>query len=271
MFKLLEVFHEHADAFKTIASVIAAAISGLWAVFLYFRNSRPSGNADPVSSAAPTTVALISPDIRAALVSPFEELSASNKKLIAKLEAELEINRQQVRVALEILGEKNVAPEMAVTRLREIAERFRNIQPLATEQSIGIARINDLRLDADRALNAGDLDSADSLLARAEIEQNEELDRREIDQAETTARRGDIAMIRLRYDEAAMHYSNAAELTPIRIGPEKKRNYLHQQAQALYRQGFEFGDNEALRSAISLYRQMLTVVTRNNVPIRFWT
>ena len=61
-----------------------------------------------------------------------------------------------------------------------------------------------LKTDAQKAIDAGDLVKADALLADVEMEQGRSLDRFAVNAAETSARRGEIALTRLRYAEAAM-------------------------------------------------------------------
>jgi hypothetical protein len=58
------------------------------------------------------------------------------------------------------------------------------------------------------------LAKADSLLAEAEREESAALDRLALNAAETVARRGKIALTRLRYGEAAQRFAEAAALLP---------------------------------------------------------
>jgi hypothetical protein len=62
----------------------------------------------------------ITPEERAALVRPYEELSETQKKLIARLEADLDLNQRQIRAAFEILGEANVPPEQLTAKLGRV-------------------------------------------------------------------------------------------------------------------------------------------------------
>src|SRR3974377_501800 len=66
---------------------------------------------------------------------------------------------------------------------------------------------------------------------------------------------GGLAMTELHYLEAARLFKEAATLVP--AGHEGERlNYLNAEANALYRQGDEFGDNAAALSAIERYRHL---------------
>jgi len=94
------------------------------------------------------------------------------------------------------------------------------------------------------------------------------LDRLAENKADTAAQRGDIAMTRLRYGEAAKHYADAAAvLASASTGEQKRLDYLNREAEALYQQGDEFGDNAALRAAIDRYRGIINLQPREHVPL----
>jgi hypothetical protein len=184
----------------------------------------------------------VTEEVRAALVRPYEELSETQKKVIVRLEADLELNRRQIRSAFEILGERDVPPERLAAELVEIVERFKALQATALAQPGDDAKIAALKTEAQEAIGAGDLAKADALLANVETEQRRMLDRLAVNRAETSARRGDIALARLRYSEAAQHFANAAAVLPAESTYQDKRiGYLEKEADALYRQGDEFG------------------------------
>jgi len=75
----------------------------------------------------------IPPEQLAALVRVTVDLSETHKKLIAKLEGDLDLNQRQIRAALDILGENNILPESLAAKLVEVAERFKDLRlPIAT-------------------------------------------------------------------------------------------------------------------------------------------
>ncbi|MGA7450609.1 MAG: hypothetical protein WBW73_04810 [Rhodoplanes sp.] len=212
----------------------------------------------------------ITEEQRAALVRPYEELSDTQKKLIALLEAELDLNQRQVRAALDILGERDIPPEHLAAKLVEIAERFKALQATAFAQPDDDARIAGLKAEAQKAIDAGDLAKADALLAEVESEQRRMLDRLAVNAADTSARRGDIALARLRYSEAARHFANAAAVLHAESTYQDQRiGYLEKEADALYRRGDEFGDNGALLAAIERQRSLLNLLPRARVPLEW--
>src|SRR5262252_4659767 len=189
---------------------------------------------------------------------PLEELTVQQRENIVLLKEKLALNERQVRAALGILGENDIPPERLAAKLVEIAERFKDLQATASAQPSDGPKIAALKADAQKAIEAGELAKADTLLADVETEQRRAHDRFAMNEAETSARRGDIALTRLRYAEAAKHFANAAAVFPPNSAHEDKRiGYLEREADALYQQGDEFGDNGALLSAIERCKQLV--------------
>ena len=194
------------------------------------------------------------------------DLSEPQKKLIAKLEGDLDLNQRQIRAALDIVGEANVPPERLAAKLVEFAERFKVLQATASAQPGDGPTIAALKVDVQKAIDTGELAKADALLADVETEQRRARDRLAVNEADTSARRGEIAFTRLRYSEAAMHFANAAAVFPQGSADEDKRiGYLEREARALYQQGDEFGDNGALLSAVERYKRLVALTQR--VPL----
>jgi tetratricopeptide (TPR) repeat protein len=197
-----------------------------------------------------------------------EQLASAHSDTIALLKQNLDLNQRQIRAALDILGETNVQPERLATKLLEIAERFKDLQVTAIAKPGDNPKIAALKADAQKAIGAGDLSKADALLADVEAEQRQARERLAANEAETAAQRGDIAMTRLRYGEAARHYADAAAV-PVSgsTGEEKRLDYVNREANALFQQGDEFGDNDALRLAIERYRRIRDLEPRERVPL----
>jgi len=150
----------------------------------------------------------------------------------------------------------------------EIAERFKALQAVTLAQPGDDPGIVDLKANSEKAIHLGELAKADALLAAVETGQKRTLDRLAANVADTSARRAAIALTRLRYGEAAGHYADAAATFPPGSTFEDKRiEYLEREALALYRQGDEFGDNSALRSAIERYKRLLDLRPRERVPL----
>jgi tetratricopeptide (TPR) repeat protein len=212
----------------------------------------------------------VPPEQLAALVRQSADLSETQKKVIAKLEGELDLNQRQISAALGILGENDIPPERLAAKLVEIAERFKDLQATASTQPGDSPTIVSLKAEAQKAISAGELAKADALLADAETEQRHALDRLAVNAAETAARRGEIALTRLRYAEAAKHFANGAAVFPPGSAHEDKWiSYLQKEANALYQQGDERGDGDALRSAIERRKRLLELVPREGAPLKW--
>jgi tetratricopeptide (TPR) repeat protein len=214
----------------------------------------------------------IPPEVLDALIKgrtqPLEKLVAAHEKAIALLEQNLDLNRGQIRAALNVLGEANVAPEQIATKLIEFAERYKSLRTATVPQPDDTAKVVALKSDAKNAIERGDLPQADQLLATIEQLQDEEIGRLALSRAETSAQRGEIALTRLRYGEAATHFAAAAARIP--AGHDDLRlGYLASEADSLYRQGNEFGDNPAAALAITRFREMLALQPRERAPLNW--
>jgi tetratricopeptide (TPR) repeat protein len=194
------------------------------------------------------------------------DLSATQRELITSLRNELKLNQGQVQAALGILGEAHVPVEQLATKLVEVAERFKALQATATAQPGDDPKVTALKAEAQKVVETGDLAKADHLLGQIKAIQKAALSRLALEAAETSAQQGQVALTRLRYLEAAEHFSEAASLVP-RGNDDKRLGYLDREAAALYQQGWEFGDNAAALRTIERYRQLLALRPRERVPL----
>ena len=202
--------------------------------------------------------------------SPLEELTSQHaEEGIAKLEGKLDLNQRQIRAALSILGENDIPPERLAAKLVEIAERFKDLQATASAQPGDRSQHrHPERMRRRKPSKPANWQKRMHLLADVETEQRRTLDRLAVNAAETSARRGEIALARLRYTEAAKHFANAAGVFPPNSEYEDKRiSYLQKEASALFQQGDEFGDNGALLSAIERYKRLVDLAPRERVPL----
>jgi tetratricopeptide (TPR) repeat protein len=192
-----------------------------------------------------------------------EELVSAHRETISLLKGGLDLNERQIRAALNAIGENNVPPERLAPKLLEIAERFKELRATAPAQPGDSPKLAALKDAAQKAIEGGELVKADALLADVETEQRGALDQLTVNAAETSARRAEIALTRLRYMEAANHFANAAAVFPPGSAHEDMRvSYLYKEAAALYQQGDEFGDNGALFSAIERYKRLVDLRAR---------
>lgn len=195
-----------------------------------------------------------------------QKLTDEQRRTIADLEKKLGASAGAVKAFFRVLGEADISLERQEAKLVEIAERHRQLVSQIAVEPGDDPEVAKLKEEAKTALNAGQLERADDLLAKVQTAQDAALDRRQLEAAATAARRGEIALTRLRYRDAARHFAAAAQ----RVPPGKEEQswaYLHQEADALYRQGGEFGDNSALTDAIDRYQVLLKRHPRERVPL----
>jgi tetratricopeptide (TPR) repeat protein len=158
--------------------------------------------------------------------------------------------------------------ERIAAKLVEIAERYKALQEEVQPAPGDDPRVAELKAHATKAIKQGELERADEFLIELAEAQEAVHERAAHEVAATYARRGEVALARLRYDDAAGRFAQAAALLAS-SHEEVRTKYREHQADALYRQGEERGDNAALINAIALYRAALQELTRERVPLNW--
>jgi hypothetical protein len=130
-----------------------------------------------------------------------ENLTTQQLENVALLGGKLNLNDRQVLAAVDILADADIPAELLVVKLVEIAERFKVLR-----RTLSALPSN---AEVREAIGAGELAKADALIADVETKQGHILDR-----AGAIAKRGEIALARLRYVEAAAHFAQAASVFP---------------------------------------------------------
>jgi tetratricopeptide (TPR) repeat protein len=202
--------------------------------------------------------------------------------MVVELGKRLGVTESALSAFLRILDETEVELVQLPAKLAEIARRHRRLLQRSTALDLDDPGAARLVKRAREAIAAGEYDSADKLLKRAEEIASasiQELEARvrqirkgpeakQLVVAALRAERGELAMTRLRYLEAARHFERAAQRVP--EGAEEERvEYLSRQADALERQGEEQGDNATLLRAIAVYRTVLPLTPRDATPLRW--
>ena len=196
---------------------------------------------------------------------PLEDLAQSQKDLLGHLRDQLDLNQAQLQAALKAAGEAEVPPGQLADRLVEIAARYRELLHQVEAGTGDGPEAARLRAAARDALGRGDLESADSLLGQLNDVRDADVERAALEAAAVAARRAGVALTRLRYLEAAGDFTAAAERVP--PGHDGQRlAYLDDAADALYRQGVEQGDNQALVLAAERYRDLQRELPRERDP-----
>ena len=208
------------------------------------------------------------------------EAKAQAEAKAAELATKLGFTSAAVGEFFKTLGEQAVPEEKVPVRLIEVATHFAQTRDALAALAPDDPHTAELARSANEALDNGRLTEADSLLERAKegelaaLRQARELrqkaqdaeDRHALNAAKLLASRGDIALTQLRYSTAAEHFKQAASLVPTGR-PDETANYLHRQADALYREGDERGDNVALKKSIAIWQSVLPYRARDRVPL----
>jgi tetratricopeptide (TPR) repeat protein len=170
-----------------------------------------------------------------------------------------------------LAGEAKAGPSEADAREKRLArasEDFVKVRnDLKTLESAD-PEVAALRKQAEQQLSLGAFDTARAALTLAiEVDRNSgerletRLKERNLSEAASHAARAGVARTRLEYRVAATDLAEAAGLAE-RWDRQLAWRYTLDQAVTLYSQGNEFGDNDALTDAISIYGRALTLAPR---------
>jgi tetratricopeptide (TPR) repeat protein len=203
------------------------------------------------------------------------------RERVEQLSQSLGKNQNAIRLALRSLGEseQQISDETLPLKLIESIQSFEN-----QLKSLAVLRSEDPEIEtqfeqARLALESDNPEVADTAfeaaaelaLARARAAEDLEVKAREVrerglsEAAEAFAQRGQLAMARLSYLDAADHFAQAAETLPSSQSSQSF-DYRLLQAAALYRYGDEQGDNPILLRVIKVYTDLLNICSRELNP-----
>ena len=197
-----------------------------------------------------------------------------------ELSNRLEVTQNAAIGLLRIIGQADVPLERLPEKLVEVAAQYKLAMDWLAALNPQEPIISNLKESAETAMKAGRFDDADRLVSEAEqvelaatqyarqLAQHAQVaaHQRLLAAAAHRGARGNIAMTRLYYLDAAQHFGEAADLLPPGH-PDEKGRYLHAQGNALRLHGSERGDNAALIKAIEIYRLASREYTRDRVPL----
>jgi tetratricopeptide (TPR) repeat protein len=205
-------------------------------------------------------------------------------KEIVDLSNRLGVTQGAALTLLRIVGQRDVPFERLPEKLAEVASQYQQAQaqlaalnpqnPLAR----GLVEKAQAEIMAGNFIKAHELlrqarqvqiaaaQQARALRQQAQAAEDEQL----IQAAASSAAEGDLAMTELNYRQAAELFKEAADGVPVGSAHEDKRiGYLTREADALYRQGDEFGDNDALSATIGRRKQLIELTPRERVPLQW--
>jgi tetratricopeptide (TPR) repeat protein len=183
---------------------------------------------------------------------------------------------------LRAIGQSDVPFVQMPEKLAEVASQYQQMQAQlaalnpdnpsargfveqaqAASTAGNLSRARELLRQARQAQVAAS-QQADTFIQRAQLAKDEQL----IQAAASSAAEGDLALTELHYLDAAELFKEAANLVPSGSSYDDKRlGYLTREADALYSQGDEFGDNGALGAAIDKQKRLIELTPRARVPL----
>lgn len=188
-------------------------------------------------------------------------------EILRRVSMEKGVPLEPLRVVLRRLGEYGV-PEGEVPRVLE--EKAAELLELRAQlKRLALPEVEGVRKEALKRLDVGDLTGARELLQQSRLrlrEQRQDHSKREASLLEDEAR---IDRIELRYLAASQKYAECAEL--VTFDQVLRARCLAEQAMALFHQGVELGDNDALEEALGVYRVLLRERPRSEVPLEWAT
>ena len=206
------------------------------------------------------------PSIIEAATKDWRLLNEQQKQTINNLQKTLGVNEDALRSFLQAIGERAVPVDQLGQKLREIAGRYRELLTQVRPSPDDEPNAAEIKSEAAHALKAGQFDRADELLDQLQKMQDAALEQRQLERASTSGQRGQLAMTLLQYRKAAGYFADAAMHVPAERS-EVRLGYLDQEAGALYREGDERGDNGALAAAVKRYGVVLTILSRQTLPL----
>lgn len=244
------------------------------------RIEAPGGVAAASITNSPITIGLSSEQVRKLTEAAARGATGPLTAAIVDLSKKLGVTEDATKTLLRIVGQQDVPLERLSETLNRVANDYRRLQAQVAvlDQQNPAARRQILQASA--AIAAGDFARARDLLRSATLAQiaaaqqarqlGEQARAAESAQfsgaAASTAAQGDLALTEVHYREAADLFGQAAELVP----PDRLDDavdYRKSQADALYREGGERGDNPALIASVEIWRRVLQSHNRERVPL----
>jgi hypothetical protein len=112
------------------------------------------------------------PAIIKAATSDWKRLTDKQRKIITKLESKLGVSTGALRAFFRTLGEAEVPPERQEGKLVEIAEHYKQLVAQVAAAPGDDPEVAKLKGEAKAALDAGQLERADDLLAQVQAAQD---------------------------------------------------------------------------------------------------
>ena len=191
--------------------------------------------------------------------------TAMLERLLANVSRDKGVPIPPLQAVLRRLGELDVPPEEIPAKLDAAATRLLELEKTLAQPIQGDAAAQAARDAARRLIDLGDFDAAAAKLRQGRQDARKRREDSQRIEATMAAEEAGLAEVALRYRDAAALYAEAAELVPFDAGASWRYRLAH--GIVLTDLGQEFGNNAALREAISVYEQALALAPRDRVPL----
>jgi tetratricopeptide (TPR) repeat protein len=178
-------------------------------------------------------------------------LAESLDALAAQIASEKGLPVPPFRAILARLGEDDVSDIDIPKRLEKVANQLLDLRTRL--QGKDDDHLSTTKREALALIDSGDLRKAFDVLERGRWAARNMREKATQSEAELLADQARIDELRLFYRAAAMKYREAANL--VSVHPDLAFGFLAKQATALQNQGEEFGDNDAIRDAIAIWKE----------------
>jgi tetratricopeptide (TPR) repeat protein len=212
-----------------------------------------------------------------------EAAKKTQQEQIDTISKTLGVTDSAVKSLLKIVGEDpNVPDDRLAESLSKAAEDYKRLQVQVAALNPDNPTAKALVEQAKPEIEGGHFARAHELLhqaTQAQIAAAQEAhklkeqaqaaeDAQMLGAATSTAAEGDIAMTERHYKEAAELFGQAVDYVPSRYASDRG-SYLLRQGDALLQQGFERGDNDALRNSIEVCGRALAEYPRSGAPLEW--
>jgi tetratricopeptide (TPR) repeat protein len=260
---------------SSIGVGIATIAAGAWAVFTFFAKKKETGPSAPSVTADHGSVAAgrditapvtINPDAKEVVQQVAAAQNERYDRILAEIARDKGVEVAPLRAVLVKLGEKGVPEEDIPKRLDAAAEELIKLRTENEQLRRGPPALAAIAEEVQLLLDTGEFDDARRALARGrEAARALRMDASRYEAA-FLAQEARVDDLQLAYRVAAAKFAEAATL----IAPfdtEQQWHFLLAQAGELYKQGEEFGDNDALAEAINVLRRCLVLAPRSERPL----
>jgi tetratricopeptide (TPR) repeat protein len=228
--------------------------------------------AEPSKALADTVISAFTPAQISALASTItgnvDPGADKDVQSLEHLQQILGVNRDVLVALLRILDRPDIRPEQSAKVLAQLATQYHSLTARLTE--IYPRGTDEERLVAEMqaAMTAGNFSRTEALIWQIETRETAPLSQSASGTAPVSATQdristtlahellGELALMNLRYRDAADHFQKAAALLP-GTAPDDRLRILTRRGDALAQDGSRYGDRAAFQAAATVYREVL--------------